>query len=348
MQDTDTIIKTPKLPSLGGLKVVQEKKARIAQAALVGPLHESAMRRQMAGAMKATEAKRSSVLTIEGMHFVGFETLNLSRDFDRIEIDPRYQRKVVANVVNPFSMALKKGGSSLAPIVLVRRSFKDEYTKPGMLYLLDGQQRVLAHLSAEVDKIQAVIYRSDSIDAEMRAFSILNTTPVKVGGNQIVRAMGGPACDFIRECDEDPEHPFYGRALWAGSGRVSATANIGALMTLKGMAMAVGVVKGSGKGLTPAYLVPKLDANFNRSKADAFLRVLARSVKIEAKYAANFLFVLGLGQVCAERWQDGRIVVPTHAQCSRLARVDWQAVGRGSVSLGMLPVICERIKRTWK
>lgn len=345
------LVKTPKLASMRGAMAWLAKKEMIEEAAKVGPLHALAVKREVTGAMAAVESrsKDAAPLSISGMEFIESGVLKLSDELDTLEVDDRYQRGEQKSIVNPMALALIRGGRSLAPVVLVKRGWKDDQTRAGgMRYILDGQQRILAHISAGVDEVPYVLYRSASLDAEKRAFAILNTASRRVSGNEIVRSIGGPACSLIRQADESLDHPLHGRIQWHAQGHTTVTGNIGALMTLKGMAFAVGIISPTSKSLVPAAIVPKLDAKFDRRKADAFLRVLAQSVPVGQNKRAVMSFVLALGQVCAEKWNSSTPSSPKPAQCAQLARVDWLRTCRHSLSLEMLPVVRERIKGIWK
>lgn len=322
------------------------RKAKIEKAAAIGPLHEAAARRQGSGASGVSASRmkeeRSAPLAITGLTNPKRMTLDLEVWFDKLEVDSRYQRPPVPTVVNGMEQALRAGGICLAPIVLAKRQWSDECTKAGVLYIVDGQQRTLAHVAAE-KKLEAVCYDSVNLAAERQAFAILNMTARKVSANKLAHAFAGPAFELLRTVSETPGHPLYGRVLWYGGNKnKSENVCIEALSALKGLgALIVGLRAGSEQ--TPAKLFPKLNVQFQKHKAEDFFDLLGQAVGERC----TTLYAVALGTVARERW-IGSAKMPTPKSLDVLRRTDWRTVARGSVAMSMLPVVVEAVKRKWK
>lgn len=322
------------------------RQTKIDKAAAVGPLHEAAARRAGADAgntaARRLKEERSAPLAITGLSNPKRVTLDLDTWFDKLEVDGRYQRPPVPTVVNGMEQALRAGGLCLQPIVLAKRMFVDDKTKVGMLYIVDGQQRTLAHVAAE-RPLEATIYESVNLAAERQAFAILNTTARKVSANKLAHAFAGPAFELLRAVADTPGHPLYGRIRWYGGGpKTSANVCIDALEALKGLA-ALLVGLGQGSSWVPAKLFPKLNVQFQKPRAQDFFDLLGQAVGDRC----SALYAVALGTVARERWV-GSAKMPSPKSLHALRATDWRVTARGSVSMSMLPVVVEAVRRKWK
>lgn len=326
------------------------KRERIAQAAQIGPLHEAAMRREVggSGAQSHTKASTAKVeaLTITGMLNPKHMTLDLEKWFPKLEVDDRYQRQPVPSVVNGLERALRAGGLSLAPIVLAKRTWQDEHTKPGMLYIVDGQQRVLAHVAAERE-VEAVIYESVNLQAERQAFTILNMTPQKVDANKLAMAFSGPAFELLRQVCAEPGHPLHRRIKWASGGGTTPLQSIDATAALKGLASLLVPVSSAGSAGVGARAVkaifPALNAYYSKQKAEAFYRLLGQAVGDHCPV----LYAIGLGVVAREMWQT-KLDMPSGRALDAMRRTNWRAVCLQKNSILILPLVTEQIKKKWR
>lgn len=91
-------------------------------------------------------------------------------NYGMLDVDAGYQRGQT-NLVQAIEAALRQGGSMPGAPILCRRPWSPK--DANRLYIVDGFQRVAAAQRAGVSFL-ALVYESDSIDSEKKAFVILN------------------------------------------------------------------------------------------------------------------------------------------------------------------------------
>jgi hypothetical protein len=323
-------------------KAAQTRAATLTAIQKESPLAARLRSRSMAGARNAA-LRRDPALLVVGVTRPEYREI-MPADFGRLEL-PDYQRGIQPDEVNELLRVLEAGGSIPDPITLSRRKWHDPANKPDRFYIVDGQQRVLAHIEAG-KTIKAMVYDCASLEAERQLFVVMNTKRV-VSANNIIAAASNKAAVLLREADTDPSHPCFGRImLKAGPG--TATRNMGASILLRGLAMAMSTAH-TARGLTAQKLLPVLDAIFDREKADTYLRLLAEVTPIGDEHRLRLLTALALGKVYAEKaTQYGRIVVPSRASVVAMRRANWEKITAGTWTRRYMPMVLEAIRERWK
>lgn len=257
-------------------------------------------------------------------------------EFDQVDVDRRYQRDKITSEINDLIYVLQNNGEIPDPITVVRRTFSEDGRVSPKLWIIDGQQRFMAHLECGRD-IQAVCHGVDSIEAEKAFFLVMNTRR-SVGANSFVQSWPWLSAEMVRRVDTSRGHPLYGRVAFTSTGK----SRIGAAILVRGMAAAMtGQIQvGRIDHVLNAADAAIKDAK-NRSRAEAFLGAVGHAFPAYAPMLA----VVAFGRVCAERWAE-RIEGPSATIASRIRRINWRAEVPGFAER-FRPVLEARIKKLW-
>lgn len=329
-------------------KSEQVKRGAVTKAAQMKTLHrESPLQaklrgRGMTGATKKAKMKDPALL-VTGVTNPQYREIHPS-DFSSLEL-PDYQRAIQPDEVNELLRVLLAGGVIADPITLSRRKWSDPNNRPGKYYIVDGQQRALASMEAG-KTIRAIIYDCASLDAERQLFVVMNTQRV-VGANNIVAAANNRVAAFLREVNENPDHPCYDRVVFK-TAPGHGTRNMGASILLRGLSLALNTSSHS-RGLTAQKLMPILDSRFNRERVDGYLRLIAEATPPGIDHRLRLLTAMAYGKVFAEKYEQyGRSVMPSKASFVNLRRINWSKVTMGTYSTKFLPVVLEAVRERWK
>jgi hypothetical protein len=289
---------------------------------------------------KTAALRKEPVLTIKGVTNPRYREFHPA-DHGSLEI-PDYQRPIQPSMVNDILRALQAGGIVVDPITVSRRTWSG--ARPGKYYIVDGQQRALAHIEAG-KTIKAVMYDVESQDAERQLFVVLNTQKT-VNANNIVGASGSKIAIKLREFDTNPKHPLFNRVYYS-QGTARGMHNMAASVLLRGLSVALGL-SARHSSLPVQKLMPALDAAYNEDKVDTYFSLLAQ-ITPAGKYGLRLLVAIAMGKVFAEKAEQyGHIVVPSNASMQSLKRVNWEKATMGSWALKFLPMIVDQIRDRWK
>lgn len=258
--------------------------------------------------------------------------------FGTVDVDRRYQRDKITEEINDLIYVLQNGGDVPDPITVVRRTYRENGDLSGKLWIIDGQQRFMAHMECGVS-IRAMCHDVESLEAEKAFFLAMNSRRV-VGANTFVNSWPGAVADIIRHASDTPGHPLYRRVMWRGSGGDA----IGAAVLVRGIvAAATSQVAGGRIDHMLNMAETAVREPRSRLKAEGFLAVCGH---VFPTGYAPILAVSALARVCAERWAV-RIETPSAAVLSRLRRINWR-VEVPSYAERFRPVLEARIKKLWR
>lgn len=153
-----------------------------------------------------------------------FARLSIDR-YDDIGTDQGYQRGEIKPWVCDLADALRRGGQC-PPIDVVKRAWESGNT----LWIVDGQQRYLAHWDAN-KPLTANVYVVESRAEEIALFVVLNDRK-RVSSSLAVVNHNGPSFDIIKAAALTPSHPLHERIHFreGGSGqRISIVSIVNAL-----------------------------------------------------------------------------------------------------------------------
>lgn len=255
--------------------------------------------------------------------------------FDRLDVDPAYQRgetSMVADIVN----VIQAGGEVLDPVTLCKRHWaKDKET----LWIVDGHQRVCAFQQTK-KAFQAMVHQSDSLEAEKKLFHALNTRKA-VGTDVIVKSWTGPAGTIIVAANASASHSLYERVNFQQSGNKS---RIGAAVLARGMLSAA-------SGALVAGPIPRILSRLDVALGPSAKKAMAeRYLQMVGEVCPNgalpLLVMIVLALIANERWKDGG-QYPSAKVIDRLRKVNWrQEVPE--MTNKFRPIIADIITKTWK
>lgn len=253
------------------------------------------------------------------------------KQFDKIDIDPSYQRGETY-MVGQIVRALLSGGSVLDPVTLCQRKGSDT------MWVVDGHQRVCAF--QQVGKpFTAMLHKSESAEAERQFFIALNAKN-SVSANVIVKAWNGPSGAMLRKANESPEHPLYDRINFQAGGnesRLSASAVMHALLAVTGA-----YTSGRTEVVMARIDLAISSKSMARARAEHFLRLLGM---ISPKGMLPYLVIRAIAEVARERW-DRDVYLPKRSVIERLSNRNWAA--DTILILKYLSVLVDSIRKIWK
>jgi hypothetical protein len=194
---------------------------------------------------------------------------------------PDYQRSEVQSWVGSLTDAMKRG-SQPEPIDVVVRTWE----KGDRLYIVDGQQRMWAHINLDVP-IRAKVHKCNSMEEEKSLFLVLNQH-VRLSATTFLNAHPGKTTELLNKVNEDPQHPLYRRILltstYTGSHERMQPATVARSLSLALGAGAHGIIE----------IMSACDAavTADKAKAEAFLTDLGHALK--GKPSADALHSFGL------------------------------------------------------
>lgn len=319
-----------------------EQARKIKQAKAKAGLHTPAQQERM----KRNRLTRATVVT--GIEAVGKRTTITPGMFDKIDVDRRYQRDRIGPKVNELIEVIQSGGVIPDPITLCKRRWSEDgqVRASDKLWLIDGQQRFFAAMETETT-IEALIYESDSLEAERNFFLAMNNSRI-VNANVTVKAWPGPITILLKAVESNPDHPLYGRVEWSRTGGE----HIGAAVLVRGLvAVTTGVFYGGDiqKMLSRADTAIQKDSAA-KARATQFCRLIAH---VFPRGYAPILAVSALGIVASRRWAQVKyndpalLPLPTTAQMDRMSRINWLAEVPSS-AIRFRPVLEQMIDRAWR
>jgi len=258
--------------------------------------------------------------------------------FGNVDVDRRYQRDKITEEINDLIYVLQNGGDIPDPITVVKRLYKEDGVQSGKLWIIDGQQRFMAHLECGRD-IRAMCHEVETLEAEKAFFLAMNARRV-VGANSVVNSWPGAVADLLKRVDGTVGHPLYGRVMFKASGAEM----IGAAILVRGLLAVMTDAVGGGRidhllnAAETALKGPR-----QRLKAEAFLGLIGQ---VFPHGYAPILPVVALGKVAFERWSF-KIETPASAVIAKLRRVNWKAEVP-SYAERFRPVLEAHIRRLWK
>lgn len=283
----------------------------------------------------AAEARTNRApLVVQGISLGRLITIKPSA-FDRLDVDPSYQRGETG-MVGDLIRVLQAGGQVLDPVSLCRRPWQD----PDKMWIVDGYQRVCAFQQLQVP-FQAILYDSDSLDAEKKFFVSLNSRKA-VSADLIVKSWVGPSGAMIRAADANPAHPLCGRIhMQQGTNR----AKIGGTILARGMLAAATGLEPNGSA---QRVLARLDHAIsekaaNKARAEHFMRLFP--AVLTDKVPSVFV-VIALAHVAYDRWKI-EIAPPKTSVIEKLRVIRWdQEVP--ALTKKYQPVLAELVKRAWR
>jgi len=286
----------------------------------------------------AADKRRIRVpLILKGIEPGKRQTIQVAQ-FGQVDVDRRYQRDRISDEINDLIYVLQHGGKVLDPITVVRRRFAENGVVSNKLWIIDGQQRFMAHMEVG-EPIDAIVHTADSLEAEKAFFLVMNTRKT-VSANLTVNSWPGRAGELIRRVADNSGHSLHGRVAL----RVNGQALIGAAILVRGVYAALGA--GDGTGDTKSLLY-KIDLELAKPQqmlqAEAFLSLVGR---VFPRGYTPVLAVMALGCIANERWAK-HIETPPPSVIARLSRVDWKNEVH-SYSSKFLPVMKETVRRNWR
>lgn len=254
------------------------------------------------------------------------------KDIGKLVIDHRVQREEIKPEVNDLIMVIQGGGAILQPITLGKR-------KDGTLSVLDGQQRLWAHIHCN-KPIRADVWPVDSIDEERVAFNALNSRR-SVYSNHIVATWPGPSGDFVRKVTTNEKH-----ALWQntdlGKNRdkpYSATIVMKAVLWF---------LTGITSSMATHKLMGRLDACFKSDavskRANIFLDLL--TLLNPPRQRLRIVPALAIARVAHRKWEK-EIKYPTSRQVTAIQKINWETA-LPSGGMKFLPVAETILEQKWK
>lgn len=253
-----------------------------------------------------------------------------------IDIDATYQRDEITSEVNQLIAVLRAGGSIPDPVTLVTRS----WAKDGKLWVVDGLQRVSAHMQLDLS-FDADVYEAPSLDTERALFLVMQSR-VRVSSNREVKAAPYECAQMLRDAAQSAQHPLCNRVefVWTGS------AKLGAALLIRGALHAA--IGGSKVGRTQQQM-SRLDYAFKadpetRPRVTAYFTLAGRV--FPSDYALG-LSLAALGSVAYERWKGKKPTLPNAMILSRLVRVSWGSLAPTPADR-FRPLVEDHVRRIWK
>lgn len=267
------------------------------------------------------------------------EPLTVTQEmFKLLDIDPAYQRGDTRSI-NDIIRAIQAGGLVLDPVHLCARPWDQD---PNKLWVVDGHQRVCACQSLNIP-FRALVHKSDSLEAEMTFFQVLNNR-VNVTTNLLVKSWVGKAGALLRSVERDDRHPLHQRVNLSA---YNSDSRIPASSLARGALVAC-------TGLDPQGPIQKA-----LQRLDTALEVGARQVAMAEHYlrlvgfvfqkgrGPHHLILIALGAVAHERWKRDEIMLPKPQVIERLARVSWDHEVPARVKKYQ-PITLDLIRKIWK
>lgn len=288
--------------------------------------------------MRAQAESRSKIapLIVDGIS-PGKHTVITPKYFAQLDVDPHYQRGKTS-MVGDLVRTLQAGGLVMDPVSLCRRPWDTDTKK---LWIVDGHQRVCAFQQMNM-AFEALVYESDSLEAEMRFFQALNLRRA-VAADLLVKSWTGPAGIMLREINADASHPLHER-IHMQQGRINRTM-VGATVLARGLVIAATGVSSMTRGGAQALLA-RLDTCLKHKEARE--RCLAFAQLLPAVFTEltpNLFSTVTLAMVAHERWQ-GSVYMPKRGTLERLRKFNWH----GAVPQVQIyyPTMVGMVKKIWK
>jgi hypothetical protein len=253
-------------------------------------------------------------------------------DMKKVNVDERYQRTRITHLVNRLIHVLKSGGVIPDAISLARRG-------DGSLWILDGQQRFLAHWDCEIP-VQSDVFEVTSLEQEMQIFQALNDR-VNVRPDILVKSWIGAVGVLVRAWSTKPEYTGH---VNFGMGNLSAS--YGSTTLVRGiLAASAGLMpNGSVKTILARADAALKDPN-GFKRAEAYLRLIPL-VFPPVKGRLKMLPAIALGRVAYRHWHDA-VTIPSPTVYERLKRIRWDRIAP-SHAAQFCPLLEGAIERIWK
>lgn len=268
-----------------------------------------------------------------------------------LEVDKRYQREIQPTLVNDLITVLKKGGTIPDPITLVQRNWTDPFTKPGKYYIVDGQQRALAHMEVGVP-ILAFVYKTDSLEQERQLF-LLMQEKVSVHPNVIVRSWNGPVAEALRASNDNPDHPMHKRISFGPNGAAPNARIFYACSLVRACVNALGGTYTNGR---MQEILSSADGLHRQHGAAARLRAYLELMAavfpstggaIGKWWIVKVLAMQAIGQVAYKRWNGKDPIVPGPKVLARLQTLPWERLILGNAAI-YRPMVEAAIEEVWR
>jgi hypothetical protein len=274
---------------------------------------------------------------VTGVKFASHVTVIQYADFGRLNIDrDKYQRGEHRIDVNTLITIIKSGGQIPSPIDIAERP-------NGTWWIVDGQQRFLAHEAAKVP-IKAHIHLVENVEAEERLFVALNSRR-PLSPRTVIKGWPGLFGQFIRRMNTDEKSPVRGMVDLATNSHLPLDATV----VLSGV---LAVTTGSlPHGDTITSRLPRADmalkSTIGMAWAEAFVYLIAAVFGTRTGgRRVRVLPVLALARVAHRKYMAaGRPVFPK--SCARLHATNWDTIVP-SHARQYLPLIEQRIEKLWK
>jgi hypothetical protein len=284
----------------------------------------------------ASEARAMNApLVVAGIGAGKLQTIQPAH-FDRLDVDPRYQRGQTS-MVRELVRVIQAGGKILDPVTLCRRPWENGGQQ---LWIIDGHQRVCAFQELTLP-FEAMIHDSESVEAEKAFFLSLNQRR-SVSGDTIVKSWTGPSSKMLGAVHDDPAHPLYQRVHF---GQGAARTLLGAATIIRGAASAATGIAHSG---SIQKQLAKLDFAVTENEERRYLvEQYFRLIGSVYNYSAvNSAVAVRLGVVAFQRWAQHGGQFPSEATIDRLRDIQWREVP--SLTSKFYPTMTAMIQKAWK
>lgn len=246
------------------------------------------------------------------------ELITIGKDkFNLLDVDQRYQRDRIGMRVNDLIEAISKGGMIPDPVTLVKRTFREPGIDQNKLWVIDGQQRVMAFLELNMP-FKAMLHTANSIENEANFFLAMNNRTI-VNSNVIVHTWPGHAGKVIRSAAQDVDHPLYGKIDFKGrKGAFRAAV----------LAAAVANACGVGDKGSIQDILSRIDGgverdshNVGRSKA-----VLHLIAAVFPQGYPSAIAMRALGDAACQKWLNGGQPLPCKKCLYNITRINWSVL----------------------
>lgn len=261
----------------------------------------------------ATARRVRQPVLLTGVKIASVVTLIPVEDFGRISIDREdYQRDRIGETVNTLTTILKSGGQIPDPVDIAERP-------DGSWWIVDGQQRFLAHEAAAVP-LKAHVHKIADRDSERKLFMILNSSR-RVLPRTLIKGWPGPFGDFIRNLNTSDKSALRGMIDLTNNSKLpfdAATILKAVIVVLTGT---------TATGDTATALLPRADTALKmphaRVWAEAFVQLMAAVFATQGNGGrVRVLPVVALAHVAHRKYKEaGRPIFPRTT--TRLRNVNW-------------------------
>lgn len=322
--------------------MAQTESESVKRSATGAAVKGSAARRKKAESealFASSQARRiNEPVIVSGVKFASTVTVIQPEDQCRLNLDERYQRGEQHKDVNTLITVIKSGGQIPQPIDVSERP-------DGSWYIVDGQQRYLAHLATKTP-LKAHIHKVDNTEAEERLFIALNSRR-NLNPRVVIRGWPGPFGIFIRRMNTDEKSIVRGLIDLSQGG--NSHLPLDPAVVLSGVIIVLTGTFPSGDTITSR--LPRADAALKLAGsvvwAENFIALLAAVFGARpGARRVRLLPVLALAKVAHRKYVEaGRPVFPRSA--ARLRAINWDNLVP-SHARQYLPILEEKMEKLWR